>query len=165
MKQINLQRVLVLFLALLIAAGLSFAVDPEGKKPVSSTKQAQEVRETELAFAAAARAKDYEKTMSFWDDDIHFFNNGKMSTGIAQQRKNWEFLKNPDLTITWSPEVVEASGGLGYTTGPFEIHVKQKDGTERVTRGRYTTIWRRKADGKWKAALDIGSTEPAPAKQ
>jgi ketosteroid isomerase-like protein len=136
-----------------------------GEPPRSESKQAQQVRQAELDFAATARAKDFEKFMTFWDDDIHFFKDGKMSTGREAQRQNWQFLKNPNLTITWSPEVVEASGGLGYTTGPFEIRVKQPDGAEKVQRGRYVTIWRRKADGSWKAALDIGSMEPPPADQ
>jgi len=155
-----MRQAATIFIGLLLAATLSFG----DKKSDNETKQVKQVRETELAFAAAARSKDYEKAMSFWDEDIHFFVQGKMSTGVAEQRKNWEFLKNPDLTITWSPEVVEASGGIGYTTGPYEIHVKQKDGSEKVTRGRYVTIWRRKPDGTWKAALDIGSPEP-PAKK
>lgn len=159
-----MKRILFLLFALFLAGSLGFATDPEGKK-ANATQQTQQVREVEIAFAAAARAKDYEKAMSFWDEDIHFFNEGKMSTGMAAQRKNWEFLKDPNVTITWSPEIVEASGGLGYTTGPYELRVKQKDGTEKVSRGRYATVWRRKPDGKWKAALDIGSPEPPPAKQ
>jgi ketosteroid isomerase-like protein len=159
-----MKRAMVSLSVVLLAATLGFASDKDDKRG-HETKQAKEVRETELAFAATARAKDYEKAMSFWDEDIHFFADGKMQTGIAAQRKNWEFLKNPDLTITWTPEVVEASGGLGYTTGPYEMRVKQKDGSEKVQHGRYVTIWRRKPNGTWKAAVDIGSAEPPPAQK
>jgi ketosteroid isomerase-like protein len=154
---------LTAFLALTLAVGALLAAHDEKGKG-NESKQTAEVRQAELDFAAAARAKDYEKAMSYWDHDIMFFNDGKMSRGMEKQRANWEFLKNPNLTITWSPEVVEASGGLGYTTGPYEIHLKQADGSERVTRGRYCTIWRRKPDGSWKAALDIGSPEPPEKK-
>ncbi|MBI2677904.1 MAG: DUF4440 domain-containing protein [Candidatus Koribacter versatilis] len=159
-----MKRILLLLFAVFLAGALGFAIDPEGKK-ANEAKQTQQVRDAEIAFAAAARAKDYEKAMSFWDEDIHFFNDGKMSSGMAAQRKNWEFLKDPNVSITWSPEIVEASGGLGYTTGPYELRVKQKDGSEKVSHGRYTTIWRRKPNGAWKAALDVGSPEPPPAKQ
>jgi ketosteroid isomerase-like protein len=146
---------------LLLAAAPGWA----GDKPAAESKQAKEVRATELAFAASARAKDVKKAVSFFDDDIHFFQQGKMVSGIDEERKNWTgLLTDPNLTITWQPEIVEASGGLGYTTGPFEIHVKQADGSDKVTRGRYVTIWRRKPDGSWKAAVDIGASEPAPAK-
>ena len=153
-----------LMVVLLLAAPLSLGhdKDKDNGKSAHETKQTKQVREAELAFAAAARAKDYEKAMSFWDDDIRFFDEGKMSEGMAKQRANWEFLKDPNVTILWTPEVVEASGGIGYTTGPSEIRVKQKDGSEKVQRGRYVSIWRRKADGRWKVALDIGTFEPAP---
>ena len=150
-------------LAALLAAS-ALAADKKDRGTVEP-REAQQVRATEIAFAAAARAKDYDKAMTFWDSDIHFFQQGKMVTGRDAEMKNWLFLKDPNVTITWSPEVVEASGGLGYTTGPYELHVKQKDGSERVERGRYCTIWRKKPDGSWKAALDIGSPEPPEKKQ
>jgi ketosteroid isomerase-like protein len=157
----EIMRNIAIVALLLLAATLGLA----GDKPATETKQAQQVRATELAFAASARAKDVKQAVSFFDADIHFFQAGKMLSGIDEERKNWTaLLTNPNLTITWEPEIVEASGGLGYTTGPFEIHVKQADGSDKVTRGRYVTIWRRKPDGSWKAAVDIGSAEPPPAK-
>lgn len=165
-----MKRAIALFVLpgmFLFAAVFAAAGDHGSKtaKPAHETRQAREVRGTELAFAAAARAKDFDKFMTFWDDDVHFFNQGKMLTGREEERKNWQFLKDPNVSITWSPEVVEASGGMGYTTGPYEIHIKQKDGSEKVEHGRYVTIWHRKAEGKWKAALDIGSPEPPAEKK
>ena len=163
MTRNKIVRLFFSWLAIGASAMFLWATAHDEKKG-NDSRQTAEVRQVELDFAAAARAKDYEKAMGYWDQDIMFFNDGKMNRGVEQQRANWHFLKNPNLTITWSPEVVEASGGLGYTTGPYEIHVKQADGTERVTRGRYCTIWRRKPDGKWKAALDIGNPEPPEKK-
>ncbi|MDP9268797.1 MAG: DUF4440 domain-containing protein [Acidobacteriota bacterium] len=156
-----MKRALVSFTLLLLAATLGFPSDKNNDRN-DETKQVKQVRETELAFAAAARAKDVEKVISFFDDDIHFFHQGQMLSGVEAERKNWTgLLTDPNLSITWKPEIVEASGGLGYTTGPFEIRVKQAGGTEVITRGRYVTIWRRKADGSWKAAIDIGNQAPA----
>lgn len=158
-----MKRFATLFAFALLLAAAGFAHDEKSKG--NDTRQAAEVRQTELAFAASARAKDAGKAVTFFDQDIHFFKNGRMLTGIEEERKNWtEMLNNPNLSITWEPEIVEASGGLGYTTGPFEIRVKQPDGTENVTRGRYVTIWRRKPDGTWKAAVDIGNAAPTEKK-
>lgn len=153
-----MKRLIALF-ALLLVAGLAVAHDT--KKAGPDPKQTEEVRNTELAFAASAKAKDAAKAVTFFDEDIHFFQQGKMLSGIEEEKKNWNgMLSNPNLTIEWHPEVVEASGGLGYTTGPFEIRVTQADGSVNVTRGRYVTIWRRKSDGTWKAAVDIGNAAP-----
>lgn len=155
-----MKRCLALVLLLITAA---LAGDP---KPAKESKLAQQVRATELAFAASAQAKDFEKFMSYWDDDIKAFDSGTMQVGKDKQRANWAPLfSDPNRSIVWSPEIVEASGSLGYTTGPFEVHAKQADGSDTIVRqGRYVTIWRRHADGSWKATLDIGSNEPAPQK-
>ena len=149
---------LTLLLATLAQAG--------GPQPAKESKAAQQVRATELAFAASAKAKDIEKFMSYWDDDIKFFDHGSMQTGKDKERANWAWLfQDANRSIVWWPEVVEASGDLGYTTGPFEVHVKQADGSDKITlQGRYVTIWRRHADGSWKATLDIGSNAPPPQK-
>lgn len=157
-----MKRTLALGLALLLAS----LAQAGGPKPAKESKLAQQVRATELAFAASAKAKDFEKFMSYWDDDIKAFDNGTMVVGKDKQRANWAPLFNdPNRSIVWWPEVVEASGSLGYTTGPFEVHVKQADGSDKLVRqGRYTTIWRRHADGSWKATLDIGSNAPPPQK-
>ena len=153
-----MRKIIALFM--LVFATLALASDKKDRGTAES-KEAQQVRRTELAFAASARAKDAAKAVTFFDQDIHFFQQGKMLSGIEEEKKNWTgMLSNPNLTITWEPEIVEASGGLGYTTGPFEIHVKQADGSETITRGRYVTIWRKQADGSWKAAVDIGNAAP-----
>ncbi|HUK87433.1 MAG TPA: DUF4440 domain-containing protein [Terriglobales bacterium] len=135
-----------------------------GPKPAKESKLAQQVRATELAFAACAQAKDFDKFMSFFDDDIKAFDGGAMIADKEQVRQAWAPLfQDPNRSITWAPEVVEASGSLGYTTGPFEVHVKPADGSDTIVlRGRYVTIWRRHPDGSWKATLDIGSHAPPP---
>jgi ketosteroid isomerase-like protein len=154
-----MKRLAALFALLLLCAGLAAAKD---QKTGPDPKQTEEVRSTELAFAASAKAKDAAKAVTFFDDDIRFFQQGTMLTGIEEEKKNWNgMLSNPNLTIEWHPEVVEAMGGLGYTTGPFEIHIKQADGSVTFLHGRYLTIWRKKPDGSWKAAVDIGNQAPA----
>ena len=155
-----MKRILAVALALLLAA----AAQAGGPKPAPESKLAQQVRATELAFAASAKAKDFEKFMSYWDDDVKEISNGAMDVGKDKEPANWEPLfKDPNRSIVWWPEVVEASGSLGYTTGPFEVHAKQVDGSDKIVlQGRYVTIWRRHADGTWKATLDIGSIAPLP---
>jgi ketosteroid isomerase-like protein len=158
-----MKRMSALLAALLLLAALAGAIDPKAEKaPSSTTKQADEVRAAELAFAASAKAKDLEKFLSFVDDDVHFFIAGKMVTGKEKERENWtRIFADTTMSIVWHPEIVEASGGLGYTTGPFEI---TKAGTM-VRKGRYATVWRRKSDGSWKVALDVGVDEPQPDKK
>ena len=67
--------------------------------------------------------------------------------------------------LTWTPTdaAMGPSGDVGYTWGHFEGHSKDANGNKVATSGRYITIWRRQADGKWKVVLDAGSNEPADA--
>jgi ketosteroid isomerase-like protein len=61
------------------------------------------------------------------------------------------------FTLTWEPlyTKIAASGELGYTYGTYQITDKATDSVIGV--GKYTTIWEKKSDGKWKALLDTGN--------
>lgn len=82
----------------------------------------------------------------------------------------------PGLMLAWEPEYadVAGSGDLGYTTGEWISQRRDYPGAP-PTFGQYATIWRRQADGSWKAEVNIGiahdpdpvgvkslSTAPAP---
>lgn len=66
--------------------------------------------------------------------------------------------------LTWFPIYADVSrdGDLGYTTGPYEF--RQSAGDKAIDQGYFMTIWKRQADGEWKAVLDQGiSTPPSTA--
>jgi ketosteroid isomerase-like protein len=69
------------------------------------------------------------------------------------------------LKLTWVPlrAEVAASGDLGWTTGSYELTRLDEQGAPHVRRGKYVTIWRRQADGSWKAVLDGGNPDTPPA--
>jgi ketosteroid isomerase-like protein len=64
--------------------------------------------------------------------------------------------------LTWFPIYADVSrdGDLGYTTGPFEF--RQNAGDKPARTGYYMTIWKRQADGQWKAVIDQGIGTPPP---
>ena len=39
-----------------------------------------------------------------------------------------------------------------------------KDGKPVIEYGKYTSIWKKQADGSWKVVLDMGNASPAPKK-
>ncbi|MGB5544056.1 MAG: nuclear transport factor 2 family protein [Gammaproteobacteria bacterium] len=65
-----------------------------------------------------------------------------------------------DYTLDWTPVAAEASmdGTLGYTWGHYRLY--RRDNPDEVRVGKYLTVWRRAADGQWKAVADIGNHEP-----
>ncbi len=62
-------------------------------------------------------------------------------------------LDSPDYSLTWEPEFAEASGDLGYTYGTYTRATSDTDGNKAVETGLYVTVWRRNADGAWKAVV------------
>jgi ketosteroid isomerase-like protein len=69
----------------------------------------------------------------------------------------------PAVRLAWSPSFVQvaSAGDLGYTTGPYEITMKDPNDPYAVY-GRFVTVWRRRAGGPWRVALDIGVATPKP---
>ncbi|HET9984723.1 MAG TPA: DUF4440 domain-containing protein [Longimicrobiales bacterium] len=62
--------------------------------------------------------------------------------------------------LEWRPEYADASadGGLGYTTGPWTL--RPAPGQPVRATGRYFTVWRREADGRFRALVDLGVQAP-----
>jgi ketosteroid isomerase-like protein len=143
-------------IALLLACTFTFAAD----KPVA--KSAAQLRQTELDFAKAFADRNVDKFASFVAENARFTGNGKVTLGKAAVVANWsKMMQNPNLTLTWEPDVVElsAAGDLGYTSGPYQIAVKKADGSTAIERGRFASVWRRSTDGQYRIELDIGNPE------
>jgi len=110
---------------------------------------------------------DLEKLMSFLADDAVFFGEGMPRiAGRAAIRQAWgEMTKLPGFSVSWVPEgaVVAQSGDLGYTFGSDEISLNDAKGVRVTTKGKYVVIWRKQADGSWKAVVDTGNRDAPPA--
>lgn len=150
----------------LVAVALMLALS----RPVAAANVANEAREAirkaDVAFCDAIRARDRARFAALVAEDARFFNGGEPSGKRDEVVKDWEpFFVEDGPRLTWAPVHVEASasGDLGYSTGRYELSGKNADGTPRTATGWYVTIWRKGADGLWRAALDIG-TPPSPKK-
>ena len=66
--------------------------------------------------------------------------------------------------MTWSPVHVDVSesGDLAYSFGNYEFRSVGKPGKPAVEHDKYTTIWKKQKDGRWKVVLDMGNTSPEP---
>ncbi len=64
--------------------------------------------------------------------------------------------------LSWEPVVadVSAAGDLGYTTGPWEY--REDPDADISAHGNYFTVWKKQADGTWRAVIDHGISNPPP---
>jgi ketosteroid isomerase-like protein len=122
--------------------------------------RADEVRQTETAFAKAFADRDAAKFFSFVADDATFMGQKKTMSGKAEVVKVWsEYLKAAQAPFSWKPErvAVNASGDLGLSTGPVY------DGSGKHI-GDFISTWTRQADGSWKVVFDGPGSHVCEAK-
>jgi len=136
-----------------------------GCRPVDVTRETAALLQADRAWAqAAAAGGSPDSVLAFWTEDARVaMANAPLVRGKPAIRQMViSSFAVPGFRITWTPDsaVVAASGDLGYTTGTNEVSMP--DSTGKVTKvvGRYLTVWRREADGRWRCVEDY--TSPGP---
>ncbi len=138
---------------------------PQTPSPQQDTRAADEtaIRAASAEWAKVAAAKDLEKTLSYYAEDASMFPpNMPIMTGPDARRKTWQaLLSPPELVFANAATKVEAarSGDLAYETGTFEESFKDAAGKPVRVVGKYVVVWKKQANGQWKAVADIFNTD------
>jgi ketosteroid isomerase-like protein len=150
--------------ALLLASGCKKEVVVDPKASVDA------VRAADAQWAKAAAAHDVDGTIAFYSDDaIVMPPNAPMIQDKASERKAWAAILVPGVEISWTAGKVVAanSGELVYDVGMYTLITKSGKGkvkTQTTDGGKYLAVWKKQADGSWKAIADAWSSDkPAPA--
>lgn len=130
----------------------------------SKTSVREELLATDRAFDSVVAEKGVEGWVSFFaDSGIQMPEGSGIVVGHDAIRKHMSgFFADTNQKLRWVPDRAEASsdGTLGYTIGHWTLMVRDSGGSHEAYRGKYLTVWRRQADGSWKAETDVGNTEP-----
>jgi ketosteroid isomerase-like protein len=116
----------------------------------------KQVADTERAFAATMKARDHAAFISFLADEAIFFSGTTALRGRASVAAAWrKYYQGERAPFSWEPEQVEVveSGTLAYSGGPVY------DAGGKVV-GRFNSIWRLEAPGRWKIVFDRGEAPP-----
>jgi uncharacterized protein (TIGR02246 family) len=158
-------------LGVLLAAAVALGVNPacskegeeheraEQQKPADLRPASEDaVRATAAAWNQAFIAKDVEKIVSFYADDASLFPPGSgIDTGKEAIHAAWVALvTTPGFSASINTTKVEAarSGDLAYEEGTYLLTTKVK-GELKAEKGKYVVVWKKQADGNWKAVADI----------
>ncbi len=127
--------------------------------PSQKVLELERLVETEKAFAKASRDLGVRRAfLEFLAQDGIIF-----EPGPVNGREKWVAKPNTSALRAWNPvwADISSNGRIGYTTGDWEYFSDRKDANP-VGFGQYITIWAKQADGKFKAALDIGNSHQKP---
>ena len=153
-----------------ILAGCNQAPPPPA--PDTHDADVKAIRDLEAATVQAIAVKDLDKFVAFYADDASVFLadqpviNGM--TAIKAVMKPMIADKNFSFTISSEKVDVAKSGDLGYSQGAY-IWTMTDPKTKKVLteKGKYVTVYKKQADGGWKAIADIDNEDapPAPVKK
>ncbi len=148
------------FLVTLAFVGACAACSQPQPQPVD-TRAADEaaIRAGVVEWDKAGAAKDLEKTVSFYGEGAAMFPpNAPIAATKDEIHQAWaKFMALPGFALSLATTKVEVakSGDLAYETGAFELTVNDAKGKPVKTPGKYVVVWKKQADGSWKAVADI----------
>jgi len=128
--------------------------------PLLAADHRQALLDADMAFDRATAERGLDGWMSFFTDDARVNGPGGMVEGKEALRKLYSgMFARKNFSIRWKPLYAEASqdGTLGYTLGAAEIASDDESGVRSKRNARYLTVWRKMADGSWKAVTDLGN--------
>lgn len=137
----------------------------EHQKEMQQSLAADEaaIRANSAAWSKASQAKDVDKAVSFYADDaLEFVNHGQLLKGKDAIHKEWaELLSQPGPGLSFATTGLEVakSGDLAYEYGTYEMVTLNKRKKATDEKGKYVVVWKKQADGQWKAAVDIDNTD------
>ena len=121
------------------------------------------IRAADVAFSKAVEGKQVDTAVAFYADDaLVLMPNTPMMTARETIHKSFsEMLAVPGLTMKWEVTKVVAarSGDFGYSIGAYEMTTNDAKGKPVTDHGKYTTIWKKQTDGKWKVVVDMSNTD------
>jgi len=131
----------------------------------TSAADLQAIKDKETQWAKDAAAKDPNKFAVYYADDATLLlPNAPIIKGISQIKSALQgLMQDPHFSLTFSGDAAEVSGNLGYTQGHYTMTMSDQKGNSVEDKGKYLTVWKKQADGTWKAVEDMNNTDLPPA--
>jgi ketosteroid isomerase-like protein len=124
----------------------------------SEAELIESLTEAETTFATSVREKDWESFVEHIDPNAVFIG-GQVLEGKDAILKSWKvYFADNAPRLEWRPEevVVRPDGVLGITRGPYTLRFQSESGEEVTQAGRFSSIWERQGDGRWRVLFDSG---------
>jgi uncharacterized protein (TIGR02246 family) len=162
-----LKFTVVSFACFLLLAGCNTAPPAPSTPAVDISAEKAKIRDLETAWSKDAAAKDLDKSVANYADDAILMMPGSPAAKNKDAvRASWKgMLGDPNLKISFAPDRIEvsASGDLATTQGSYTMTMTNPKTKKPVEdKGSYLTVYKKQADGSWKAIEDTTSSEVPP---
>jgi uncharacterized protein (TIGR02246 family) len=115
------------------------------------------------------KAKNLEALLSHYADDATFVTSGGAATGSTAIRQSYSTaLADHYFTVSFASDKIDvaASGDLAYSRGHFSEKYQDPKSKQIVSdSGTFVTVYKKQADGSWKAVEDFAVADPATRKE
>jgi ketosteroid isomerase-like protein len=121
------------------------------------------IRSEADAWSQAISSKDLDRTLSFYADDAIYMGAGRPAADTPEKRR--ELWVNdyalPGFSSKETTQKIEVarSGDLAYQTGKYELTLIDQSGKTVESTGKFLVMWKKQADGNWKAIVDIDNSD------
>ena len=156
---------------LMLVTAAAFAVTGCTKKAeaaADTAKIADAIRAQEAGWQQGYNDKDINVLAAEYADDAAIANPGEAlaTTDVGRRKSLQALLSDPNLKISFASDrvTVASSGDVASSRGHYTITTTDKATNKAVTSsGTYLTVYKKQADGGFKAVEDVIIPGPAPA--
>jgi uncharacterized protein (TIGR02246 family) len=147
-----------------VLTGACSMPEPESAGATATAGAAREVAAADSAWSAAAASRNLEASVGTMAEDGIMFPPGQPPViGRAAVRAFMqEGFAMPGFSASWVTDtvVVASSGDLAYSIGRSRYTFPDSTGGIDTMHAKGVAVWRREADGQWRAVADIWNESP-----
>ncbi len=128
----------------------------------TSAADMQAIKNKEVAWNKDIATKDPAKFVQYYADDATvLLPNEPIIKGISDIKSVLTtMLQDKNFALTFQSDKLEVSGDLGYSQGAYSMTISDsKTGNPATDKGKYLTVWKKQADGNWKAIEDMNNSD------
>jgi len=148
-----------------LGAAVALTTCAQPSKSGARDADVRAVKELEAQWVKEFKMKDPEKLASHYTDNAVLMGPGMPAAvgidAICAALK--EMVADPNLALTFQAQRVEVarSGDLAYTQGSYNMTMTDPKTKQKANdQGSYVTVYKKQADGSWKAVSDIATSGP-----
>jgi ketosteroid isomerase-like protein len=132
-----------------------------GKNKIEET-----LRNADASIQNAITKKNIDTLMTFYAEDAYLLPTAEPKVqGKDNIKKEWlHIFEIPDFTNKSNLIKIEISddGSMAYTMGSYLATMQGEDGLSVQEPGKWVTIWKKQADGRWLIVVDTYNTDVPP---